>query len=287
MNSRQALTLDSTFAQDLENRRPIAFRHNLAEHDALTLEAVAQLSDRLGEASVTSEAAVKPLVTGETVVEPSRTPRPADLIRDLDDNGAWMTLLNIEQDPAYRDFVDEVINATAAQCSFGPKSWRRRAGFIFASSPGAVTPAHFDIEQSLIMQLRGNRTLSFGRFANEATKNHEISRYWNGSYGRLATMPELQMDLPLGPGDGAYIPPYVPHWLQNSDATSLSLTLTFFTRSNENESLLQVFNERASKVGLTPKPVGTSIVRDRAKIAAMRTYSGARRRLRTSSPKPR
>ena len=51
-------------------------------------------------------------------------------------------------------------------------------------------------------------------------------------------------------GQGAYIPPYTPHWLANGDSTSLSLTVTFFNRDNADESMVQAFNEKVSRLGI-------------------------------------
>jgi ribosomal protein L16 Arg81 hydroxylase len=286
---QQVASLDwgPEFRAHLTARRPLVFRHTLAGHHALDREAIAQLAESLGDASVICEAAVKPLVFAEGAPEPGRAKQAAEVVRRLDENESWMTLLNIEQHPRYRALIDEQLDRAARLHGIDPSSLRRRMGFIFASSPHSVTGAHFDIEHSLLLQLRGNRTLSFGAFADQATREREVSRYWNGSYGKLTTMPIPVSDVAVGPGDGVYIPPYRPHWLLNGDATSLSLTITFFTRENEAESLVQAFNERLRKLGLHPRHEGESPLRDSAKVGFMRTYSAARRRLRPTKPAPR
>jgi hypothetical protein len=252
----------------------------------LGLESIAQLADSIGDDWVTIDAAVKPLVVGEDGQEPSRANEAARQIRELDTNNAWLTLLNIERNPRYRSLIDEVLDAAATEAGEDPRKWRNRMGFIFASSPRSITPAHFDIEHSFCMQLRGNRTLGFGRWIDDGNRELEVSRYWNGSFGRLSSMPKPSTEVSLGPGDGAYIPPYTPHWLTNGDSTSLSITLTFFTRSNEDESLVQVFNERLRKLGRSPRPYGDSPKRDSVKAAGMRAYSAVRRRVRPDRTAP-
>jgi oxalate decarboxylase/phosphoglucose isomerase-like protein (cupin superfamily) len=97
-------------------------------------------------------------------------------------------------------------------------------------------------------------------------------------------MPKPTHDVAIGPGDGVYIPPYRPHWLSNGDDVSLSLTLTFFNPQNETESLVQVFNARLRRLGLSPRREGESAVRDAAKARFMRGYAAVRRR--ASLPKP-
>lgn len=281
------LQLPPDFPAHLTSRSPLAFTHRLAEHDALELEAIARLAEELGAESVTCEDAVKPLVVAEDPTEPAHARRAAELIRNLDTSDSWMTLLNIEQVSRYRELVDEQVDAIALGCGLRPRSLRRRSGFVFASSPGSVTPAHFDIEQSILIQLRGNRTLSFGAFADQAAREQEVHRYWNGSFGRLASMPAQGAQFAIGPGDGVFIPPYTPHWLTNGDAPSLSLTLTFFTRSNEDESLVQAFNEKLIKLGRSPRAPGTSPVQDGVKARIMRTYAGARRVVRPERSRAR
>jgi cupin superfamily protein len=273
--------LDPAFRGDLDRRTPRSFAHRLTDHPSLSLEAVAALAERLGDERVVCESAVKPLVgSAASVPAADRGKRAAELIRGLDDNDSWLTLLNIETDPGYRAFIDEVVDGLAEQVSLRPDTLSRRAGFVFASSPQSVTPAHFDIEHSLLIQLRGKRVLSFGAFPDDATRADEVHRYWNGSYGRMQVMPEPQSEVELAPGTAVYIPPYQPHWLQNGDRTSLSLTIVFFTRSNENESLVQACNEKFMRLHLHPRPFGESARVDNAKVMLMRSYGAVRRRLR-------
>jgi hypothetical protein len=129
-----------------------------------------------------------------------------------------------------------------------------------------------------LLQLRGNRVLSFGEFADVATRDAEIRRYWNGSYGKLTSMPIPTHDLEIGPGDGVYIPPFRPHWLHSGPASSLSLTITFFTKDNEIETRVQAYNERMRTFGLSPRREGESAARDRLKSATMRGYGFVRGR---------
>jgi hypothetical protein len=281
------LELAPDFAAHLASRTPLPFRHRIHLHPALEQESIAQLAEALGEESVTCEDAEKPLVFAQGAPDPAYVTRAAEIIRNLEVNRSWVTLLNVEKNPAYRQLIDEWIDDSMRVRGVDPTGLRRRMGFIFASSPHSVTGAHFDIEHSLLLQVRGHRTLSFGIFPDAATREREVRRYWNGSFGKLTTMPTHSFDVPVGPGDGVYIPPYRPHWLRNGDETSLSLTITFFNRDNDIESLAQAFNERLRKLGVQPRPEGQSPLRDRGKAGAMRTYGALRERFRPATPKPR
>jgi hypothetical protein len=277
-DSARSIELGAAFRQNLLDREPVAFRHTLPADPALDLQAVADLADALPTGSAVCEGAQRPLVFADGAREPQQVLRPGNIIRTLDESGAWLTLLNIEKQPHYRAFIDDQLDRLARQCGMDPAQLFRRMGFVFASSPGSVTGAHFDVEHSLLLQLRGNRVLSFGEFPDADTRDREIRRYWNGSYGKLTTMPADPRDVPIGPGDGVYIPPFRPHWIRNGDASSFSLTITFFTDQNESETLVQAFNERLRKFGVTPRRQGESPRRDRMKAAVMRGQAALRRR---------
>jgi hypothetical protein len=280
MHDVRPITTDGRLGEHLAARRPLAVRHRLADDPLLTIDEIADLAELLGPDAISAEKAEKSLVARGS--DDARVVQAiGEQIRSLAANDSWFTLLNIERAPAYGALVDRVVDGVAAEAGVDPRTLRRRMGFVFASSPRSVTSAHFDIEQSFCLQLRGRRRLGFGRFADAEEREREVRRYWGeGSFGKLESMPEQTDELELGPGDGAYIPPYTPHWLSNGDATSLSLTVTFFNRDNEDESLVQAFNEKVRGLGLSPRTYGDAAWRDRTKAGAMRAYAGLRRRVR-------
>jgi JmjC domain len=154
---------------------------------------------------------------------------------------------------------------------------RNRHAFVFVSSPNSVTPAHFDIEHSLLMQVRGSKTVSVGGFGDESARRHELDRYWDGSHGRVESMPEHLASFRLTPGRGVYLPPIVPHWVHNGPDISMSVTLTYFTPATVRENRVEDFNSLLRRVRLRPEPPGASKPRDSAKVAAMGVWAGGRR----------
>ena len=279
--SSTAPRVDASFGDQLRSRTPMAYEHGLAGDPRLGLDAIARLAEDLGPDSISAEKAAKPMVSDDAGAQHAIAVESiADQVRSLAANDSWFTLLNIEQSTAYAVLVDEVLDGLATRSGIDPRSMKRRMGFVFASSPGSVTAAHFDIEHSFLLQLEGNRRLCFGRFASAEEREREVHRYWNGSFGRLDQMPEQTEEFVLEPGTGAYIPPYTPHWLINSDSTSLSLTVTFFNRDNGDESMVQAFNEKLRRIGLTPRTYGDAPARDAAKAGFMRAYGAVKRRFR-------
>jgi hypothetical protein len=202
--------------------------------------------------------------------------RPGDIIRNIEDANAWLTLLNVEADPAYAEMMNTMLDSLEPGMLDTQGRMRNRVGFIFVSSPNSVTPAHFDIEHSLLMQVSGTKAVSFGHFATAATRRREIERYWDGSHGRIEDLPPELALYPLTPGRGVYIPPVEPHWVHNGPATSTSVTLTYFTAATERENLIDALNARLRSFRLAPRPPGRSLPVDAAKVAAMRAVGLAR-----------
>lgn len=249
--------------------RPAEFAHNLHEDDRLTIQAVADLADRLSRDSVIYDTAAQPLLVPQGGPPRGELDRPGDVIRNLNNANAWLTLLNIEADPAYAELMNSTLDTLEA--GFGTRNkMRNRVAFIFVSSPNSVTPAHFDIEHSLLMQVTGAKQVSFGHFETQAARRREVERYWDGSHGRIESLPPELASFSLTPGRGVYIPPVAPHWVHNGPAISLSVTLTYFTAASERENLIEAFNARLRHWHMRPRHPGQSAPADLAKVAVMR-----------------
>lgn len=256
--------------------QPAEFEHDLDHEPLLTLAAVADLADRLPRHSVICDTAAQPLLVPEGGPPRGALSRPGDVIRDIEDAGAWLTLLNIEDDPDYANLMNATLDLLQPGSMHRQGKMRNRVGFVFVSSPNSVTPAHFDIEHSLLMQVSGAKTVSLGRFADERARRHEIDRYWDGSHGRIESLPPEAAAYELTPGHGVYIPATAPHWVHNGPAISLSVTLTYFTAATERENLIEAFNARLRHLHLHPRPPGRSAAADSAKAAAMQARGLAR-----------
>jgi hypothetical protein len=250
--------------------RPGEFSHKLHLDKRLTLSAIADLADRLPRQSVICDTAAQPLLVPQGGPPRGALSRPGDIIRNLSNANAWLTLLNIEDDPAYADLTNSTLDELELAMTRRQGAMLKRVGFIFVSSPNSVTPAHFDIEHSLLMQVSGAKTVSLGSFATELARRHEIDRYWDGSHGRIEALPPELASYELTPGRGVYIPATAPHWVHNGPAISLSVTLTYFTAATERGNLIEAFNARLRRMHLHPRDPGRSKSVDLAKVALMR-----------------
>ena len=257
-------------------RRSVGFIHDLPLDDRLTLASVADLADRLPRRSVIADTAAQPLLVPQGGPPRGALERPGDVIRDLHNANAWLTLLNVEDDPG----MAEIMNTHLDQLEPGiiarqgrPGKMRKRVAFVFVSSPNSVTPVHFDIEHSLLMQVSGCKTVSIGRWESDAARRHEFDRYWDGSHGRIETLPPEVTAYTMTPGRAVYIPPGTPHWVHNGPDISLSVTLTYFTAATVRENRIEDFNSRLRRRHMKPREPGHSTIVDTAKICAMGVWS--------------
>jgi hypothetical protein len=255
--------------------QPAEFVHGFHEDDRLTLESIADLADRLPR-SVIYDTAAQPLLVPHGGPPRGALARPGDVIRNLGDANAWLTLLNVEEDPTYAELMNRTLDQLEPGMLGNQGKMFNRAAFIFLSSPNSVTPAHFDIEHSLLMQVSGSKTVSIGGFESEAVRRHEIERYWDGSHGRIEALPKELASFPLIPGRGVYLPPVVPHWVHNGPGISISVTLTYFTAASVRENRIEDFNSRLRRLHLHPRPSGESVRVDGAKLAVMEAWGLAR-----------
>jgi hypothetical protein len=141
--------------------------------------------------------------------------------------------------------------------------------FVFVSSPNSVTPVHYDIEHSLLMQVSGKKTVSIGRFENDAVRRHEFDRYWDGAHGRIETLQPEVASYTMTPGRAVYIPPGTPHWVHNGPDISLSVTLTYFTAATVRENRVESFNAHLRRRHMKPREPGRSTTVDMAKVCAL------------------
>jgi hypothetical protein len=256
-------------------KAPYAVRHNLADHELLTVERVAQLADALPEANVEHN-----LGNVDKLVPSGEAPRldatPGEVARGIETNGSWMVLKNIEQDPAYKALLDETLDEVSAW-SDREGGQTLREGFIFLSAPNSMTPAHVDPEHNFLLQIRSSKVMNTGDFPDAETKQRTLEAFHSGAHRNIDWEPINHEPFPLEPGDGVYMPVAKPHWVQNGPAVSVSLSITFRTPETERAAALWNANNRLRKLKLSPREPGASERGDKVKHVAVRTLSKLRR----------
>jgi len=261
--SNRLLDLDPGVCADAVGRREFAVRHALAEHPLLSLEALAEFADALPSGAVERHAAWQPLLVPGGCSDLSGP--PSETVRTIETNGRWMVLWNIEQVDRYRRLLDAILDEAAPLLPAREGGMGRREAFLFLSAPRSVTPVHFDPEHNFLLQIRGRKELVVGRFPDRAWERRELDRYYDGGHRNLEQIPPHSSTFLMEPGDGAYLYPWVPHWVFNGPAVSVSLSITFRTGLSERYELVHRLNGRLRRHGLSPRPAGESEYVDRIK----------------------
>jgi Cupin superfamily protein len=265
---------EGKFAQCFSDRA-FAVSHQLADHPLLTLDAMAELADRLPLKSIERHRADLPLLSPG---QPAELEGPAsETVRQLESGNAWMVMWYIEQVPEYRALVNDCLDQVESYVGRRHGGMRYRKAYLFLSAPGATTPAHFDPEQNLLLQIRGLKHFSVGRFHDPSEQQAELDRYFDGGHRNLDRMPQLEQTFDMDPGDGVYVPPFAPHWVHVGDIASISLSITFRTKASLEMERVSHFNARMRKLHMSPQPPGRSPSRDRLKASAIETLGALRR----------
>ena len=237
---------------------PHVLRHCLLQHPLLDLEALAQLGETLPEKSLEYNRGDLPIgIRPEDV--PSNGMSIGETIRSIDSANSWCVLKNIEQVPAYRDLLLALLGELEDVTSVTTGQMLRPEGFIFVSSPGSMTPYHFDPEHNILLQLRGWKTMTVfpagdPRFA--APQAHEA--YHSGGGPRNLPWDDglaaHGTDFRLDPGQAIFVPVMAPHYVRNGDKPSISLSITWRSEWSYAETDAHAMNSILRKFGLNPAP---------------------------------
>lgn len=263
------------------NRKPFHVLHSLCGHPLFELPRLLQLARSLPERFVEYNGGTLPVGA-----RPEETPRTGlsaeETIRRIQECGSWMVLKRVEQDRDYEALLDGCLDEIDESARGLLPPMERREGFIFLSSPNAVTPFHIDPEHNFLLQVRGMKTVNMWDPADRfVLPEEELERFYaNFVHRNLPWRDVFQTTafvLPLAPGQGLHFPVTVPHWVKNGPEVSVSFSITFRTADSARRELLYKANARLRRLGLSPKPVGDSILLDRTKQAAFGALAQLRR----------
>ncbi len=256
---------------------PHKLRHNLGAHPLLELEALAQLAETLPARSIEYNRGDlpigvdgKPAANGLTIGE---------TIRGIERVRSWAVLKNIEQHPAYAALLGELLGEIERQIVAKTGRMMKTQGFVFVSSPDAVTPYHFDPEHNILMQLVGDKAMTVFPAGNaECAPDRVHEAYHTGGGRELRWNDDLArhgMTFRLAPGEAIYVPVMAPHYVKNGPAPSISLSITWRSEWSFAEADARAFNGWLRKFGVDPRAPGRWPVRNRGKAFAWRVLRRA------------
>jgi quercetin dioxygenase-like cupin family protein len=259
--------------------QPGILTHRLAGHPLFTLEALVALAERMRPADVEQNIGALPVGIDPADVRGNGL-SPAETIRSIEANGSWMVLKFVEQDPAYRAVLEEVLGELRPIVEPRTGGMLKLEGFVFVSSPGAVTPFHFDPEHNILLQLRGHKTMTvFPADDAEIAPGEWHETFHRGGHRNLPFRPEFATRgraLAIGPGEAIHVPVKAPHWVQNGPETSISFSVTWRSEWSYREADAHGFNHLLRRAGWEPAMPGRFPQQNRAKALAWRALRRAR-----------
>ena len=247
--------------------------HGMVSHDLLTLEALAKLGTALPEKSVEYNPGDLPVgIRPEDV--PNNGMTIGDTIRTIDQSASWAVLKNIEQEPEYEALLLSLLTEIRPILERKTGQMLKPQGFVFVSSPDAVTPYHFDPEHNILLQLRGEKWMTTFPADNARFAADEIHEgYHLGGHRNLIWQDDFEAESTrhhLTPGKAIFVPVMTPHHVRNGPEPSISLSITWRSDWSFEEADARAFNGWLRKRGITPKAPGRFPARNRAKAFAWR-----------------
>ncbi len=273
------IIIDEKIFQRAFNKSPFLVEHRLSDHPLFELPRLLQLCRELPEDRVEYNG-------GNLNIDQhgQLTPRtglsPEDTIRNIAECGSWLVLKNVERDRQYRELLYEIVKPLGE----GVPGIHALEGFVFLSSPNAITPYHMDPEHNFLLQIKGTKQVNiFDQEDRDLVSAEQLEIYFGGIAHRNMKFPEEYHKkakvFDLAPGMGLHFPVTAPHWVSVGPDISISFSATFRSESSRRHSVLHYINRQIRRIGLKPSPVGQSYRRDNSKYLAYQAIHGIKRRI--------
>ncbi|MEO9468602.1 transcriptional regulator [Parasphingorhabdus sp.] len=249
------------------------FDHGLISHELLTLDALARLGTALPASCVEYNPGDLPVgIAPEDV--PSNGMTIADTILMIENSASWAVLKNIEQMPEYKALLMSLLEEIRPILESKTGKLLKPQGFLFVSSPNAMTPYHFDPEHNILLQLRGEKCMTVFPAGDEQfapATLHET--YHTGGPRNLVWKDEFLQNGKahrLVPGKAIFVPVMAPHFVRNGPEPSISLSITWRSDWSFAEADAHALNGWLRQRGYSPNPPGRFPAQNKAKALAWR-----------------
>lgn len=257
------------------NRRPFQFEHHLHLHPLMDMPQLLALAGRVSRIPGRLYYNVGAQQVGQGWDLTSERPFPAEeALARIANADAFLMLKQVQREPEYGAILRQVlseIHLASSRPLDGATHTQQMS--VIMTSPGRVTAYHIDNDCNYLLQLSGSKTLYvFDGSDPEVVTNEELERFYAGDIN-AATYKESSQGkayrFELTPGTGVHIPVTFPHWVQNHDNVSVSVSLNFCFSDTTLPDLYKL-NHRLRHLGLHPRRPGESKVADAAKQLAVR-----------------
>ncbi|MEY2942179.1 MAG: hypothetical protein RLY97_193 [Pseudomonadota bacterium] len=251
---------------------PHILQHSLTDSPLLELESLASLAENLPETSIEYNRGNLPIgVDGK----PAPTGIPiGETIRRIAQSGSWAVLKNVEQAPAYAALLDDLLQELCPTIEAKTGAMLKTQGFIFISSPLAVTPYHFDPEHNILLQIRGSKVMTqFPAGDSRYAPDYVHEAYHTGGARELIWHDEMLAggtEFAIAAGQALFVPVMAPHFVRNGPLPSVSLSITWRSEWSFAEADARALNGLLRKLGLSPVSPRRYPAQNRVKAIAWR-----------------
>lgn len=247
--------------------------HQMASHELLTLDALTGLGTALPKASVEYNPGDLPIgIAPEDVPDNGMT--IGDTIRMIENANSWAVLKNIEQVPEYEALLLSLLEEIRPILESKTGKMLRPQGFVFVSSPGAMTPYHFDPEHNILLQLRGEKWMTTFPAGNPRYAPDEVHEgYHTGGHRNLIWQEGFEAEgikHHLTPGKAIFVPVMAPHFVKVGEEHSISLSITWRSDWSFAEADARALNGLLRNKGMTPNAPGRFPEQNMTKALAWR-----------------
>lgn len=255
------------------NRMAFELRHDLSDHPLLQLDKLAGLVERtLATRPKDLHYDMGTFRVDQSWIQTGARPFTAlEALDRIENAGAWFVVYKAEQDPQYRDLIDQGLGAIKAMIGNNIESKiAKQEIIVFITSPNRVTPYHIDRECNFLFQIRGTKTVHvFDGKDKEVISDEEIERFW--VWGWKHQQPPYRKELQyraksfkFEPGKGAHIPVNHPHWVENDNNVSISLSMNFNFKDRYRANVYRA-NHCLRLMGVEPASFGKRPILDYSK----------------------
>jgi hypothetical protein len=242
------------------NQRPFYVKHQLGDHPLFDIERLLKLAQSLPPANIEYN-------SGQLEInqDPGRTPMnglsAVETIARIRDCKSWMVMKFVETDPEYRDLLHALLKDIVHDTADIAPDARRFLGFIFLSSPGAVTPYHMDGEHNFLLQIRGSKMMHVWSPDDRYVVTQEQLERFHARHPHRNLPYDPSFDasaykLPMRAGDGIHVPVTSPHWVKVDDEVSISFSITFRSRVSAQSAFTNRTCCRLRELGIRPPAAG-------------------------------
>jgi hypothetical protein len=280
------IVTDPNAAKEKFNRQSFEVSHRLSSYPLFQLPKLLELAERTAKSRPNDlYFDMGKVRTGQRWDQiPEAKFSAFEAMQQLESSEAWFIFKHTQRDPEYKELFDRGLIEIKEIAGDGVGSLIRQQDIIiFVTSPKRVTPYHMDRECNFLLQIKGTKTIHvFDRDDRDILPDEEIERFWAVDNNAPVFRPEYQdraVSYKMMPGNGVHIPVNFPHWVQNDDNISVSLSVNFQFLDSVRANVYRS-NYYLRKFGLNPSRPGLHNTRDAAKSFAMTCALAARRLIR-------